>query len=497
MTRNLLAASVLVSLLSTTASQALTSAEVWQAWKDLATSTGQTVTTSSEAQQGDTLVVSGVTFGMTQPDASFTGTVDELRFKDLGDGRVEVTMSPVYNLTIDDTANSSVVKLAISQTNLKLVAGGDAQTQTYDFTADGLAVATIEVTGNGAPLPVSVNVALTGAAGTYALARQAGDTMNLVSDLSAATLAVAVDADDGESKLKLDASLQQFTTSSGGTFGTQMMDLDQLNQALAAGFAMNFGLGYGPTVYAMDITDATGPMAIRGKADSGGLAFAMDKRATTYKGGAKGIEIIASGAQIPFPEVALRYAESVVDLAIPMSRGDAPQPFNATVKLIGATISDEIWGMFDPAGSLPRDPATLIVDANGSAKLAVDVGDDAAMAALGGLPPGTIEALNLPALQVTVAGAELTGNGAFTFDNTDLTTFPGMPAPTGKVDLKLVGGNGLLDKLIQLGYVAEEDAIGARMMLGLLARPGEGPDTLTSAIEFRDKGVFANGMQLQ
>jgi hypothetical protein len=236
-------------------------------------------------------------------------------------------------------------------------------------------------------------------------------------------------------------------------------------------------------------------MSIRGKAGSGGLAFAMDKTAMTYKGGGKEIEVIASGAQIPFPEVALRYAESVFDFAVPLSKGDAPQPFNMTVKLIGATISDEVWGLFDPAGSLPRDPATLIVDANGTAKLAMDLTDEAATNS--GQPPGTLESLNLPDLQLTAAGADLTGAGAFTFDNTDLTTFQGMPAPTGRIDLKLVGGNGLLDKLIQLGYVPEDQAMGLRMMLGMFARPGEGPDTLTSTIEFRDKGLFANGMQLQ
>lgn len=496
MTCKLLGAPVLAGLMSTTAAQALTPAEVWQAWKDVAVSTGQTVTTASEAQQGDTLVVSGVTFATTQPDASVTSTVDELRFRDLGDGRVEVTMSPAYNVTINDSGAGSVVRLAITQTNLKLVAGGDAGAQTYDFTADAMAFATTEVTENGAALPVSVNVALTGPAGTYAMAKQAGDAVNLLSNLSAATLAVAVSADDGSSRMKLDASVQQFSLQSGGTFGA-VMNLEKVNEALAAGFGVNLGLGYGATAYSVDVTDPSGPMAIRGKADSGGMAFAMDKTAMTYKGGAKGIEIIASGAQIPFPEVALRYAESVFDLAVPMSRGDAPQGFNLTAKIIGATVSDEIWSMFDPSGTLPRDPATVIVDANGTTKLMVDLTDEAAMNSLGAMPPGTLESLNLPALQLTVAGAELTGNGAMTFDNSDLTTFQGMPAPTGKVDLKLAGGNGLLDKLIRLGFVPEDQAMGFRMMLGMFARPGDGPDTLTSTIEFKDKGVFANGMQLQ
>jgi hypothetical protein len=114
-----------------------------------------------------------------------------------------------------------------------------------------------------------------------------------------------------------------------------------------------------------------------------------------------------------------------------------------------------------------------------------------------GAPPGALESLDIPALQLTIGGAELTGNGSLTFDNTDLTTFQGMPAPTGVINLALSGGNGLLDKLIALGLVPEDQAMGARMMMGMFARPGTEPDTLTSTLEFKDKGFFANGMQLQ
>jgi len=39
--------------------------------------------------------------------------------------------------------------------------------------------------------------------------------------------------------------------------------------------------------------------------------------------------------------------------------------------------------------------------------------------------------------------------------------------------------------------------MGARMMMGMFARPGDGPDTLTSTLEFKDKCFFANGMRLQ
>jgi len=125
----------------------------------------------------------------------------------------------------------------------------------------------------------------------------------------------------------------------------------------------------------------------------------------------------------------------------------------------------------------------------------VDLLDETAMNS--DIPPGTLQSLDIAALQLTVGGAEFTGNGALTFDNTDLTTFDGMPVPTGKINLKLVGGNGLLDTLIALGIIPEDQAMTGRMMMGMFARPGDGPDTLTSTLEFKDKGFFANGMQLQ
>ena len=57
----------------------------------------------------------------------------------------------------------------------------------------------------------------------------------------------------------------------------------------------------------------------------------------------------------------------------------------------------------------------------------------------------------------------------------DLTTFDGMPRPEGALDLELTGGNTLLDTLVAMGLLPEEQAMGARMMLGLFARPGAGP----------------------
>ena len=106
--------------------------------------------------------------------------------------------------------------------------------------------------------------------------------------------------------------------------------------------------------------------------------------------------------------------------------------------------------------------------------------------------------MTLKTLLVDAAGAKLSGTGDFTFDNTDLATFGGVPRPTGAVDLQLAGANGLLDKLVAMGLLPQEQAMGARMMMGLFAVPGEAEDTLSSKIEINDQGhVLANGQRIQ
>ena len=105
--------------------------------------------------------------------------------------------------------------------------------------------------------------------------------------------------------------------------------------------------------------------------------------------------------------------------------------------------------------------------------------------------------MTLNELKISAAGAEVTGAGAFTFDNTDLTTFSGMPRPNGDVTVNVKGANALIDKLIAMGFLPENQAMLGRMMMGMFATP-TGDDELTSKIEVNDEGhLIANGQRLQ
>ncbi|TAG15734.1 MAG: DUF2125 domain-containing protein, partial [Rhodobacterales bacterium] len=94
-------------------------------------------------------------------------------------------------------------------------------------------------------------------------------------------------------------------------------------------------------------------------------------------------------------------------------------------------------------------------------------------------------------------GVEVAAKGALTFDNDDLVTFEGVPAPSGNLNITIKGANGLIDNLIAMGLLPADEALMPRMMLGLFARPGAAADELTSVIEFKDGGLFANGQKLK
>ena len=103
-----------------------------------------------------------------------------------------------------------------------------------------------------------------------------------------------------------------------------------------------------------------------------------------------------------------------------------------------------------------------------------------------------MNSLTINEVRVSAVGAELTGSGAATFNNAGL-----MPVPNGAVDLRLVGANALMQKLVAMGLLPEDQMMGAMMMLGLFAVP-DGEDTLKSKIEFKEDGsIYANGQQIQ
>lgn len=509
--RRLAGSTALVLSVAAPAYAEVTPEQVWENWQALAQSSGQTITTQSVERDGDALVISGLTLEFAQEGASGSGQIDEVRFTDQGDGTVRITMSDDYpiNMTVEDpegTGEATALAIQVSQPGIAIVASGSDSETAYDFTAPEVTVALTSIEGpETETVDATAQVVVSGVTGKYLVVPGEGESSALNSSFAADGLAMTIDmadaagasgaAEGGPSSMKINISMSDLAGTTNGNFLSPAAMAD-MAAALQAGFASDAEISTGPITYEMIVTEASGVTTIAGKAESNTLGFALDAESLGYAVGTKGAEVSLSGPEIPFPQITLSYAEAGFDFLMPVAPGDAPSDFSLVTRIVDLAIPAEIWGMFDPGGQLPRDPATVVIDTAGTATLTANLMDPAAMEALGEQPPGELNSLDIRELRAKVAGADLTGAGSFVFDNTDLVTFGGFPAPTGKLDLKLSGGNTLMDRLVTLGFLPEDQAMGFRMMLSMFANV-TGEDELSSTLEFRDGGFFANGQRLQ
>lgn len=481
-------------LLSTSAVQADVSAEeVWQGIADYYTDLGQTVTAGSKDMQGDTLVITDAVFKNEMPEGGFEASVAEIRLKELGDGRVEMTMSeevPVTVTTKPESGEAVDMGMQVTHSGFAMIVSGSADDTVYDFTAPEMGFSMDGVTVDDASVPLKMSATLSGNSGSYRMT--SGEGRKVVSDMSAEKLDFAVTAKDPEGKGTFSASGS--LTGLSGTSDVTIpggVDMTNMHDALQAGVAMAGNFAYTGGGYVMDFADEKDNMHAQSTGGGGTLHFAMSADGMSYGGTGKEAKVAVQVSSFPLP-IDLSMAESAFNLAMPVTKGEEAQPFGLLLKVVDLEVSEGLWGMFDPASQLPRDPATLILDLSGAAKLLVNILDPKEAEAIGSTPPGELNALDINELKVSAVGAELTGNGALTFDNS-----AGMPKPLGAVDLQLIGANALIDKLVAMGFVPEDQAMGARMMMGLFAVPS-GEDTLTSKIEFKeDGGVYANGQRVQ
>ncbi len=268
------------------------------------------------------------------------------------------------------------------------------------------------------------------------------------------------------------------TMTASGTVDATVLDYS----AASSGVKGTFDSGTGPANIDANMTNIVG-----------GYAFSATDFQTNFKSGAGTISF--TSAETPFP-VNIGFAELATDLKFPVGKADTPTPFTFLMKMVDFTLPEEAWAMADPTGQLPHDPATLVIDTTGMVRLLADY---AATPAPGEVPPPPeFSAVSIKEIRLKLIGAELTGNGDLTLDNTDTVTFSGMPAPTGVMNFSLTGGNGVLDKLTAMGLVPEDQLFTVRAMMGVFATPAaDGSDSMTSTVEFKDKGLFVNGQQLQ
>lgn len=497
--RGIAAAPLCVLLLSGTAHAALTADQVWQSWKDAAALAGLTVTAATEATDGGTLMLNGVTIA---PESGPGLTISDMTLTEDSDGSVVIV--PGADIGIDSTGDGSTIALDVTHDGLSITARDEGGALVYSYDAETLAVefnstyATLGTADDGAAMEATSagKVSFEGLAGTYS--DTPGDNRAFGLDLTATRLAYEIGSDNPDIPMKTTSVSDTADVAIGVTVTMpQTVSMFAIQSAAEFQTALNEGFGFSATTKQGVSTGSAVqesefmPYEMTMTAQPGDATFLLNKDMFMVKSVGEGLALSVTSAMMPAP-VQFTSGPIEVNMTSPVNSGDVAGDFAYVMKLSQFTVNDEAWAMVDPGGTLPREPADLSVDVSGKAK--IDVMGMIVADETGAPPPiPAPESLNINDLTLKIAGAALVGSGAFTFDNSS-----GLPVPLGEANVSLMGGNALVDGLIATGIITEEDAMGARMMMSMFMTPGADADSLTSKIEARaGNEIYVNGQRIQ
>lgn len=472
--------------------------DVWNSWKSYMEDSGYTVDVGAEDVVGSSLILRNVEMTILSDEADMRATISNIDLRELGDGRVEITMANDMPMTMNAKGEEELdLAMVLRQSGLVITASGDPKAITYDFDGQSMSLDFDKFVVEGEQFEPEIAMSMTGLNGQSSMREEGGwyaDGNGTVDALSASFS--FTDPDSGD--LVSGSVTMSDLASESSTFIGEGYDPTDPASIFGSGLTATGKVSMGDALFkisasgdeAFDLTATAGTQMIDFELADGSIGYSSAASDVTYT---------FASPQMPFPPITVSLEESGGAFLFPMGMSDEPQDFRMMFSLQGLTTEEFLWGMIDPAGMLPRDPANLRVDITGKLRSLVDLFDEAAIEEFGDDEmPFEIENIDIDDVSLSIAGASAQASGGFTFDNTDLETFDGLPAPTGSIDIDIFGVNTLIDTLVQMGLIPDDQAMGARMMMGAFARPGDGEDHLTSTIEVNGDGsVFANGMQLQ
>ena len=313
---------------------------------------------------------------------------------------------------------------------------------------------------------------------------------------------VDIDTADNRKKGQLALAIAQlgagYTISFPGSYGQGRYEDMSFPEALDAGLTIKLGFEYDDIDGAFLANDGGETYTGTGRSASAGIDLFLDRDAFRYTAGTDTTKMTMTTTQAPVGAFGFSVSRILSDWIIPLKVTTKPAAFSVHERMTDLSISDNLWAMFDPDGLLPREPLSYIIDVTGMGNWRVDPFGESFQDKTHDGPKVELHSLRLNDLLLSGAGVNLTGTGAFSFDNDDLETFDGLPAPTGRLDLKLAGVNKMLDALIELRLLRKDQAIVARMGLGMFTVVGDGEDRLVSEIKITPDGrISANGKRLK
>ncbi|SFS20153.1 DUF2125 domain-containing protein [Yoonia litorea] len=475
----------------------VTAAEVWQNLKSQFEVYGEDgLSIGAEETSSGTVTVRDIAVTFADEEVSVTAEVGDMFFNEQADGTVRVTMEETYPMVITGD-DGVVITLDVVQNNFVLVVSGTTDAMNYAVSADTYGIAFRDAIDGGVTYTGDASFMANTVTGSYVV--NDGELREVISDISVATVDILVDFQlpGGEGEYVTGAAKINGLSSQGEATVPSETDFENPDMIFMDGFGFNAGYTIESADYVFDI-NAEGDQAA-GSVSTGpvSLSAEMDAQTVAYASNTRDIAVSMQTSDFPLP-IALSVDEYGVGFQMPIGVTDEPAPFGLQFDLVDLEISEMLWNIFDPNAVLPRDPATLQIALNGTARALIDFLDPANADAMESTEiPFEPYSISLDNLRISAAGALITGSGAFDFDNSDLETFAPMPRPEGSATIEIEGLNGLLDNLVTMGLVPQDQIMGPRMMMGMFAR-STGDDQMEIEVEVAPNGqVNVNGNRVR
>ncbi len=390
-------------------------------------------------------------------------------------------------------------------TTLRLI-DGDVQERSFQFDVGAFRMALATILPDGidrlrAALPDDQTSEFESVDMAIDLKNTSGSFGYIGGDIPQHTLDVRFDLFDWQQNLQAEGiegmefnmSAEDFALNYDIALSIEAME-DSFADALKQGQTASGALSYTSMNYDLDVVAPEGPVRMLSSSGLTRGQFSLDSSGIRFSSSAADTVAEISGPMdedFPLGQIGYEIQSSEIDLALPILPSEDTQPFALKLAIEGLETAEEVWSLFDPLQRLPRDPVDLVIDMEGQAVVTSDV-----FANESRMPFQNTE-LTLNALRLAIAGAVLTGNGSVV-DKSVPGNPTGKPSGTITLNTKLTGANTLLDTLVDMGLLPSEQAMAARMGLGVIARAGDGPDTLVSTIEVQEDGaVLANGQRIK
>jgi len=489
------------------ASADVTTQDVWNKLRSFITSS-EFELTATETRKHGVLKVNDLFFSRTLPNKNFgqglqlSLSFSSLRFTQNSDGTVSILLPKQVIINVhSDSASDKELVLEVKYTHKKpeITVSGTPDEPVYNYTAEKSHLELGKLKLNGIDLlrfglfahadikKININSAAI-----------KSTPYNFMQTLTIEEVVYFAGMPMKDSSMDLNGEILEFRGSNNMTLPF-IKKLESSTSLLTAGANFKTNWEYSGKKFNFSSNETGKDGKIKRQSSSGVGELKLNQEFLKLFLESTETDLSLSHDDLPFP-VVLELQKLSTNISLPLAANIKAEPFSVGIELSDFTMSEILWSLFDKNSVLPRTPISVILAVYGKTKILVS---DLKSAILGNLTaketlPIELKDLTLEKFYLSGAGATVNSSGTFEFDNSDLVTFRGLPRPIGQLEIKLQGGDTLLDRLIEINLIPKAQAIGIQMMLSMFSVPGDLDEELKALLELTEDGhLLANGQRIR